>query len=60
MLFVQIKKSYKTTLQKFDRHYLKMETFFMDSENSTTSEPRRFRLDFTDKPNLKDPKKTWL
>ena len=32
----------------------------MDSENSTTSEPRRFRLDFTDKPNLKVPKKTWL
>ena len=29
----------------------------MNSENSNTSEPHRFRLDLTDKPNLKDPKK---
>ena len=29
----------------------------MNSENSTTNEPRRFRLDFTDKPNLKDLRK---
>ena len=33
----------------------------MNSENSKTSEPHRFKLDLTDKLNLKDPeKKTWL
>ena len=34
-----------------------METTFMDSKNSKTSEPRRFRLDLTNRINLKDPKK---
>ena len=34
-----------------------METIFTNSENSTTSKPDRFRLDLTDKLNLKDPKK---
>ena len=29
----------------------------MNSENSKTSEAHRFRLDLTDKLNLKDPKK---
>ena len=29
----------------------------MNAENSKTSEPHRFRLDLTDKPNLKDLKK---
>ena len=33
-----------------------METVFMNSENNTTNEPRRFKLDLTDKLNLKDPK----
>ena len=37
-----------------------METIFMDSENSKTNESHRFKLDLTDKLNLKDPKKTWL
>ena len=34
-----------------------METIFVNSQNSKTSEPHRFRLDLTDKLNLKDPKK---
>ena len=34
-----------------------METIFMNTENSKTSETRRFKLDLTDKLNLKDPKK---
>ena len=34
-----------------------METIFMNSENSKTSESHRFRLDLTDKLDLKDPKK---
>ena len=29
----------------------------MKSENSKTSEPHRFRVDLTDKFNLRDPKK---
>ena len=33
-----------------------METIFMNSENSKTSESHRFRLDLTDKLDLKDPK----
>ena len=36
---------------------LNMEKNFMNSENSKTSEPHKFRLDLTDKLNLKDPKK---
>ena len=34
-----------------------METIFMNSENSKTSELHRFKLNLTDKLNLKDPKK---
>ena len=37
-----------------------METIFMITENSKTSEPHRFKLGLTDKLNLKNPKKTWL
>ena len=40
-------------------HY-KMEIIFMNTENSKTNEPHRFRLDLTDKLNLKNPKKIWL
>ena len=29
----------------------------MNTENSKTSEPHRFKLDLTDKSNLKNPKK---
>ena len=34
-----------------------METIFMNSKNSKTSEPHRFKLDLTDKLNLKNPDK---
>ena len=34
-----------------------METIFVNSENSNTTEPHRFRLDLTNKPDLNDPKK---
>ena len=34
-----------------------METIFMNTENSKKSEPHRFKLDLTDKPNLKNSKK---
>ena len=37
-----------------------METIFMNTENSKTSEPQRFKLDLTDKLNLKIQRKTWL
>ena len=37
-----------------------METIFKNSQNIKTSESHRFRLDLTDKINLKDPRKTWL
>ena len=34
-----------------------METIFMNTENSKTNEPHRFKLDLTDTLNLKNPKK---
>ena len=37
--------------------YYKMETIFMNTKNSGTNEPNRFRLDLRDKLNLKNPKK---
>ena len=35
-----------------------METIFMNTENSKANESHRFRLDLTDKLNLKNPKKS--
>ena len=32
----------------------------MNTENSKTSEPHRFKLDLTDKLNLKNQTKKWL
>ena len=37
-----------------------METIFMNSENSKTSESHRFKLNLTDKLNLKDPKENMV
>ena len=34
-----------------------METIFMNTENSKTNEPHRFKLDLADKLNVKNPKK---
>ena len=34
-----------------------METIFMNSKNSKTNKPHRFKLDLTDKLNLKNPNK---
>ena len=34
-----------------------METIFMNTENRKTNKSHRFRLDSTDKLNLKNPKK---
>ena len=34
-----------------------METIYMNTENGKTSELHRFKLDLTDKPNLKNPNK---
>ena len=38
-------------------HIIKMETIFMNTENSKTNESHRFRLDLANKLNLKNPKK---
>ena len=35
-----------------------METIFMNTKNSKTNKPHRFRLDLTGKLNLKNPKKS--
>ena len=37
--------------------YYKMETIFLNTENSKTNQPHRFKLDLPDKLNLKNPKK---
>ena len=39
-------------------HIIIMETIFMNTENSKTNEPHRFKLDLADKLNLKNPKKS--
>ena len=44
-------KTCETTLQKFGRHYLKMETIFMNSENIKTSEAHKFKFNLIDKLN---------
>ena len=38
-------------------HITIMETIFMNTENSKTNEPHRFKLDLADKINLKNPNK---
>ena len=38
-------------------YFIIMETIFMNTENSKTNAPHSFRLDLTDKLNLKNPKK---
>ena len=37
-----------------------METIFMNTENVKTNESYRFKLDLTDKLNLKNPNKTMI
>ena len=40
------------------KHYIyKMETFFMNTKNSKTTEPNRFKYDLIDKLDLKNPNK---
>ena len=39
----------------FNRHYLKMKTISTNTENSNTNGPHRFKLNLTDKLNLKNP-----
>ena len=39
----------------FKGEYYKMENIFMNTENSKTNELHRFKLDLTDKLNLKSP-----
>ena len=50
-------KNLTKCLQCFDQRYLKLETIFMNTENSKTNEPHRFKLDLPDKLNLKNPNK---
>ena len=40
--------------------YYKMETIVINTENSKTNEPRRFKLDLVISLILKIPRKTWL
>ena len=37
--------------------FIKMETFFMNTKNSKTNEPYRFKYDLTDKLDLRNPNK---
>ena len=40
-----------------DTTFIKMETFFMNTKNSKTNEPNRFKYDLIDKLDLKNPNK---
>ena len=57
VFFVLFRKIHENNLQAFNQHYLKMETIFMNTENSKTNEPHRLRLSLVDQPNLKIPNK---
>ena len=57
VFFVLFSKIHENNLQAFNQHYLKMETIFMNTENSKTNEPHRLRFSLVDKPNLKIPNK---
>ena len=52
-----LKHEIKQLLYFLDRskYYLKMETIFMNTENSKTNKSHIFRLTLADKLNLKDP-----
>ena len=50
------KKLTKTIYNNLINSILKMEIIFMNTENSKTNEPHRFRLMLADKLNPKDPK----
>ena len=52
-----VQKINQNNLQPFNQHYLKMETVFMNTENSKTNEPHRFRLSLADKRNYKNTNK---
>ena len=39
------------------KELIKMETFFMNSKNSKTNEPNRFKYDLIDKLDLRNPNK---
>ena len=40
--------------------FIKMETFFMSTKNSKTSEPHRLKYDLIDKLGLKNPNKNMV
>ena len=43
----------KNLSKNCDRDYIKMSNIFMSTENSKTSDPKRFRLYFVDKIDLR-------
>ena len=53
------KKLSKPSYNNLINTIYKMETIFMNTENSKTNESHRFRLALADKFNLKDPIKIW-
>ena len=55
--FVPFKRFNQNNLQPFNQRYLKMEIIFMNTENSKTNEPHRFKLSLADKLNLKNANK---
>ena len=56
-IFCTVQKINQNNIQPFYQRYLKMETMFMNTKNSKTNEPHRFRLSLSDKRNLKNPSK---
>ena len=55
MIMIMIITIIITIIATFKGAYYKMETIFMNTENSMTNEAHRFKLDLTDKLNLKNP-----
>ena len=57
VFFAPFKKIKEINLQPFNQRCLKMKTIFMNTENSKTNEPHRFRLSLANTINLKNRNK---
>ena len=57
IITVSIKRNYEKSIQQLNEIFIKMDTIFMNSENSKTSEPHILKLKLTDKLDLRVDKK---
>ena len=59
IITVSIKRNYEKSIQQLNEIFIKMDTMFMNSENSKTSEPHILKLKLTDKLDLRVDKSNY-